>query len=181
LTRLFLIASVALALAPPASSCGSERWPVKTLTEPDAGSVDFSHPHRATVAALGALPVQAGGQDSRSLTERRVYSVGATLLKAKREEDGDYHLVLRDGRASMIAESPDSACTRGAQHRFAMFRARRKLDAVLGQLNSHWRYVGLRVRIVGVLFFDRPHGQRGHAPNYAELHPITALSFKPVR
>jgi hypothetical protein len=27
----------------------------------------------------------------------------------------------------------------------------------------------------GVLFFDFPHGQSGHARNYAELHPVTGF------
>jgi hypothetical protein len=32
------------------------------------------------------------------------------------------------------------------------------------------------VRVTGVLFFDFPHGQFGHARNYAELHPV--LGFR---
>jgi hypothetical protein len=58
-----------------------------------------------------------------------------------------------------------------------MTAARARLVRVLhGAPGSSWRQVSLRVRVTGVLFFDFPHGQSGHAPNYAELHPVTAFS-----
>jgi hypothetical protein len=58
-----------------------------------------------------------------------------------------------------------------------MTAARARLVRVLHVApGSSWRQVSLRVRVTGVLFFDFPHGQSGHAPNYAELHPVTAFS-----
>jgi hypothetical protein len=44
-----------------------------------------------------------------------------------------------------------------------------------GPVGESWIHSGLRVRLAGVLFFDFPHGQSGHARNYAELHPITGF------
>ena len=35
----------------------------------------------------------------------------------------------------------------------------------------------LRVRIMVVGFFDRPHGQYGAAPNNLELHPVLGIDF----
>ena len=34
----------------------------------------------------------------------------------------------------------------------------------------------LRVALTGVGFFDRPHGQKGLAPNGIELHPLLSIA-----
>jgi hypothetical protein len=153
-------------------TCGFERWPVKTLSDPGARQVNFTV-HSATVRYLGSLPASGGGQDSRGPLESRVFGVRARLVSVKREADSDYHLVLSEGGATMVAEMPFSGCTSGAQHRSAMTTARAELErAVGGPIGESWIHTSLRVRVVGVLFFDFPHGQSGHARNYAELHPV---------
>jgi hypothetical protein len=152
--------------------CGVERWPVKTLADPEARQVNFAV-RPATVRYLGSLPARPGGQDTRSLFESRVFGVQARLLRVKREADSDYHLILAAGGATMIAEMPFAGCTLGAQHRYAMRTARAELENALGgPIGESWVHPNLSVRIVGVLFFDFPHGQSGHARNYAELHPV---------
>jgi hypothetical protein len=156
-------------------TCGYERWPVKTLTDPEARRIDFAV-HPATVRYLGSLPASPGGRDSRGPLESRVFSVQARVVGVKREADSDYHLILSEGGATMIAEMPLTGCTSGAQHRYAMTAARAELErAVGGPVGESWIHPGLRVRIAGVLFFDLPHGQSGHARNYAELHPVTGF------
>jgi hypothetical protein len=157
------------------ASCGVERWPVKTLSDSRAREVDFAV-RPATVRYLGSLRASPGGQDSRGPLETRVFGVQARLVGVKREADSDYHLILSEGGATMIAEMPLAACTSGAQHRYAMSTARAELDrAVGGPVGESWIHSGLRVRLAGVLFFDFPHGQSGHARNYAELHPVTGF------
>ena len=157
------------------ASCGFERWPVKTLSDPEARQVNFAV-HPTTVRYLGSLRASAGGQDSRSALESRVFGVQARLVSVKREADSDYHLVLSEGGATMIAEMPLAACTTGAQHRYAMSTARAELErAVGGPVGESWIHPSLRVRVVGVLFFDFAHGQSGHARNYVELHPVTGF------
>jgi hypothetical protein len=158
--------------------CGVERWPVKTLSDPQAREVDF-RPRPATVRYLGSLPAQAGGQDTRGPLERRTFTVTGRLLSVKRELDSDYHLILAEGGATMIAEMPLVGCTAGAQHRYAMTSARAELErAVGGPVGGSWIHPRLSVRVSGVLFFDFPHGQSGHARNYAELHPV--LGFRVI-
>jgi hypothetical protein len=158
-----------------AATCGVERWPVKTLSDPGARQVDFAA-RPAAVRYLGSLPSSAGGQDWRGPLESRVFRVQARLVSVKREADSDYHLVLSEGGATMIAEMPFVGCTAGAQHRYAMMTARAGLEhAVGGPVGESWVHPSLRVRVVGVLFFDFPHGQSGHARNYAELHPVTGF------
>src|SRR5512133_779723 len=155
--------------------CGFERWPVKTLSDPQAHELNYT-PHPATVRYLGSLPARPGGQDSRGPLEIRTFAVQARLVGVKREEDSDYHLILAAGGASIIAEMPLVGCTAGAQHRYAMTAARAALErAVGGPVGSSWIHPRLQVRVVGVLFFDFPHGQSGHARNYAELHPVIGL------
>jgi hypothetical protein len=80
----------------------------------------------------------------------------------RHEANEDFHLVLESGAGHMIAESPSSACSRGATpfRRRHMREARMKL-----RLCSP-------ARVVGVAFFDFKHGQTGVAPNAIELHPI---------
>ena len=157
------------------ASCGFERWPVKTLSDPEARQVNFAV-HPTTVRYLGSLRASAGGQDSRSALESRVFGVQARLVSVKREADSDYHLVLSEGGATMIAEMPFTGCTSGAQHRYAMTTARAELErAVGGPVGESWIHPSLRVRVVGVLFFDFAHGQSGHARNYVELHPVTGF------
>jgi hypothetical protein len=91
-------------------TCGFERWPVKTLTDPEARRIDFAV-HPATVGYLGSLRASPGGQDSRGPLESRVFGVQARLVGVKREADSDYHLILSEGGATMIAEMPLAGCT----------------------------------------------------------------------
>jgi hypothetical protein len=155
--------------------CGIERWPVKTLSDPGARQVDFAV-RPATVRYLGSLRANPGGQDSRGPLESRVFGVQARLVGVKRESDSDYHLILSEGGATIIAEMPLTACTSGAQHRYAMSTARAELErAVGGRVGESWIHTTLPVHVAGVLFFDFPHGQSGHARNYVELHPVTGF------
>ena len=54
--------------------CGFERWPVKTLSDPQARELDYT-PHPATVRYLGSLPARPGVQDSRGALETRTFTV----------------------------------------------------------------------------------------------------------
>jgi hypothetical protein len=79
------------------------------------------------------------------------------------EDDRDFHVVLEDGPAHMVAESPSAPfCTVNATayRKRQMAAARDKV-----RLCSH-------ARIVGVALGDRPHNVTGRAPNSIELHPI---------
>jgi len=126
------------------ASCGVERWPVKTLSDPRARDIDFAV-RPATVRYLGSLRASPGGQDSRGPLESRVFGVQARLVGVKREADSDYHLILSAGGATMIAEMPLAACTSGAQHRYAMSTARAELErAVGGPVGESWIHPGLR-------------------------------------
>lgn len=137
-------------------------------------------PVKATVTHLRALPVPAKITNDlpRQESERSTYSVSAWLIGYKHEADSDYHLVVSevgDTRKTMIAEMPDPKC---APRMAAKLKSER--DALLamghGSGSKLYRFPKpIPVELVGVLFFDKIHGQSGVAPNGVELHPL--LSF----
>jgi hypothetical protein len=93
--------------------------------------------------------------------ERHVYRVITAVTEIRPEDDGDYHLILRDHR-TMIAETPMLACTARAK---PVIRA--KMQAARNAAR-----VCARAAVTGVAFFDYDHGQTGVAPNAIELHPV---------
>lgn len=163
--------------------CGTERWPVKTLSDSDAASVNFSSvqttvPQLRSLPAPGALP-----QSSRvAPTELTTYSITALVKEFKLEDDQDIHLVITDPSdpsQTMIVEFPDASKCSGAvgsAHATDMIAARQALTAAFGQpSSSHFTTISGMATITGVAFFDFQHGQTGVAPNAIELHPV--LSF----
>jgi len=172
-----------------AATCpGKERWAIKTLTDADAGTVNYSHPVTATVAELAA---QAPDRKIRRSTprlgsEKTVYRVTARLVKAKSETgsdgDEDIHLVIGDLQTddTMIAEFPKPGCDPQAQSAKAprMVKARAAFVAACGTPSGSPATLKGTVTLTGVGFWDLKHGtpQLGRAPHDRELHPV--LSFK---
>jgi hypothetical protein len=161
------------------NSCGKERWAVKTLTDADAGVVNFV-PVDSTVAALGALPAPAKvGDLPRQPQEQSVYRVRASVVAFKLEDDHDIHLAIADpagAQPTMIAEFPAPTCDAGALNKTDIDKARDDFVAAYGQATGQFKKPAGCALITGVFFFDRIHGQFGVAPNGAELHPV--LSFQ---
>ncbi len=100
-------------------SCGVERWPVKTLSDADAGNVKLAELVQTTVTQLRQLERpfannQPGPLNNRSApVELTVYTMTVTLFGAKIETDSDVHLVVTDpsdSTATMIVEFPDPSC-----------------------------------------------------------------------
>jgi hypothetical protein len=118
----------------------------------------------STVRTLGTLPRPVSFLSTRLPQEHRVYVLTATVVYTHAETDGDLHVVLSAGGRTMLAEAPSPACTAKA----TPFR-RRQMEAARRRISF------CRARVTGVLFFDLALGQYGHAPNYAELHPLLAF------
>ncbi len=160
------------------SSCGKERWAVKTLTDADAGSINFI-PIDSTVGALGSVPAPSKvGDLPRQPQERSVYRVRGTVVAFKLEDDSDIHLAIADpagAHPTMIAEFPAPTCDANALDKAGIDKARQDFVAAYGPPTGQFRKPTGCVVITGVFFFDRIHGQFGVAPNGAELHPV--LSF----
>ena len=77
----------------------------------------------------------------------------------------------------MIAELPSPRCVGAAPGPAAKMRsARAALAAYCGAPTTRFTRVRGTATLTGIAFFDFEHGQRGHAPNLVELHPVLALS-----
>jgi hypothetical protein len=185
-TKLASIGAVALAACfaasvTPASvartSCGLERWPVKTLADPGAPHVALT-PKLTTIEALRNRTVTVGIGGARGIgTERTTFRVKARLVELKVEADDDVHLVIADPQTggTMIAEFPAAVCTHGAtaKVRALMQKARTALVLACGFApNTNFRPIQGTATIDGVGFFDFLHHQSGNAPNGIELHPV---------
>lgn len=174
-------AGLFLSHAPSASAraaCGTERWAVKTLADPDAHKVNF-HPRLTTTSHLRRL--KPTGLGARGVgPERTTYRIKARLVAAKHEDDGDFHLVVADPRhpgRTMIVEFPSSSCTRHSLKRKAMRRARTAFVRACGlPPSTYFARLHGPATITGVGFFDSKHGQRGVAPNAIELHPVLVFT-----
>jgi len=161
--------------------CGTERWLVKTLADPDRDQVNL-HPSRTSVAELARLgrPNVLPGAGRAPGAERSTFTVEAYLAGWDPQKDGDIHLILADPKdqtVTLIAEIPDPNCSGACSSGFAgaYAEARAVLQAGLARPNPEDR--PLRVEVTRVGFFDRNHGQTGAAPNFVELHPVLALRF----
>jgi hypothetical protein len=159
-----------------ASACGVELWSLKTLSDPQRKLVKL-RPRNTTIAAIDALPMPSSAPTTRSTGyERRVWRVRAQIVQFKLEEDSDIHLILFDRGHYLIAEMPLGSCLpKTTRDRKAIIRARATFIGNCGEPTSAWQTLGAVAYISGVGFWDFPHGQSGHAPNYAELHPVTAF------
>lgn len=166
---------------PSASACGIERWTVKTGVDPQAnlvsdGALSTTIGSLLSFAAPASLP-----ENNRVLpVEIAKFSVDARLVKYRRTEDSDYHLVLQDAAGrTMIVEVPHPDCVAaGSPFKAQVVEARRRIDTSI-IMSSTFRTADWPVRVAGVGFFDRLHGQEGVAPNGIELHPVTAIEFNP--
>lgn len=157
-------------------ACGTERWNIKTGTDPQAPGLSLE-PTLTTIAALDALPAAGGGNSRESPTETTLYELrDVTLTELKIESDSDYHLVISDGTKTMIVEIPYPTCTSGSPWTCFVTRARSEIDA-LYSVTSSPQHPARVVTVRGFGFFDVLHGQTGVAPNGIELHPTLQICF----
>jgi hypothetical protein len=149
--------------------CGQERWDVKTLTDVSVGSVDDRVIKPVSIAAMNTLPKFCRPSGPRRPgVETTVYELEGVITGKYGEADGDWHVVLSDGHYSIIVESPSVGCAASSPFADRLATARHAVDA--------WK-VGQRVRLRGVGFYDRAHGQRGMSISCVELHPILDVVF----
>jgi hypothetical protein len=168
-----LFASVAHTLF----KCGKERWAVKTLTDPAAGQVNIDKPQQSTVAKLIKLkaPVEPLERQPSELT---TYQLTGTITMAKLEADKDIHVVLSDGKNTMIIEAVSPDCAQNSRVLDEITAVRQAVEAQFPAVAAGGREdkIAVPVTVTGVAFFDRLHRAEGAAPNGIELHPI--LSFQ---
>ena len=151
---------------------------MKTLSDPDARRVRLT-PVATTVESLAALPPPRYRPYRRlAPTETTIFCIEGWYKEVNTEADYDLHVVvagLEDTTVTMVVEFPDARCSGACASGYGEQYTRAR-EALENRLKT-WTTDTLRVRIMGVGFFDRPHGQYGAAPNYIELHPVLGIDF----
>jgi Bacterial Ig domain len=167
------------------ATCGTERWPVKTGTDNDAGSVDLSSATPTTIANLTSLAKPSTLPQSRRIppAELTQWTIDATLVEFALEGDQDYHLVISDNAGhTMIVEIPDPNCVgTGSPFASGIANARSEFDSQF-TVSTSFQPAGIPVRVKGVAMFDIKHPGHLHgvAPNQIELHPVLDIVFNPA-
>ena len=159
----------------PTTTCGVERWAVKTLSDPDASRVDFTNVVSTTVPALNGFPAHCSGlPDNRTFPEEfRVYEATGTIQLTRAEDDHDIHIVLADPADStqtIVVEVVDPACATTSPFLSLLTQAK-------SQYQTLSPLTGKMVRVRGVGFYDFDHGQTGRSRSCIELHPVTNISL----
>ena len=174
-----VLAALLLVLAAPAFAATHYRWAVKTGADPSAAIVHATA--TMSVAELSALdrPTRISAEDRAAPVERTIYTVSGKLLMYRREEDGDFHVVIQDERteATLVVEIPDPAAvalrspwrTQIESARAAFFR---QFQPTSSRRDGDRRHITM----VGVGFWDNRHGAVGAAYNGIELHPVLGYS-----
>jgi len=162
-------------------ACGVERWSVKTLSDPNANTVNLTDVTTTTIKSLNLLtPHCGGGPNQRTYPEEfQVYEVVGRITLARLESDRDYHVAIADAAESsytIVTEVADPACQGvvSSPHLQTMNDARAAWDALrAGQSLSS--LPGTMVRVRGVGFYDFNHNQTGRSQSCLELHPIISI------
>jgi hypothetical protein len=164
-----------------AFGCGVERWAVKTLSDDDAARAVADDPREATIEQLLMLPPPPWRRDAPRFPEEVQLVVEGAILAYKLEPDGDIHLVIGSEHSTMVVELPSPTCVPRLAARPLLDSARSQLLQLLPSLpDSTPRQPPqpIPVRIRGVLFFDKSHGQIGGTWNGAELHPALEIMVR---
>jgi hypothetical protein len=175
-----VVAATTAASAPGSRTgiCGSPLRDLKTLSDP-ARTLVFFRPQATTIAAINRRQMPSATPTVRTPGfARHVWRVAAQITQYKLDADGAIHLILFDANDYMIAEMPSPVClAENTRNRRSIVDARRAFESRCGAATPNWRSLGAVVSISGVGLWDYPRGQRGHARNYAELSPVTAIRF----
>lgn len=178
-----------------AGKCGVELWSVKTMTDADAGKVQAHSIQDIKISALVSSPSkppfakQGSGANYKAPADKRfvsgpyselpVYRVKAIVTTYKLESDTDYHIVAKDPDTgeTLVVESVDPACAGGSSFADQFATVRQQFAEIFKTpAGPQFTTVNQPVTIIGVSFFDPPHGQMGAAPNARELHPVLCIS-----
>jgi len=120
----------------------------------------------------------------RSTVEESVYTVDGFLVGYTLAADSDFHAVIQNAAGeTLIIEFPNPGCLQGSKVIQQAVVARTRFLQLIGTLpTGHFVFLqkAIRVRVTGVVFFDRIHGQDGVAPNGVELHPVIGFERSEV-
>ena len=145
-----------------------------------APAINVTNASDAVIATLTAYPAPSGPgpMSSRIAPQETTFwrLRDVTLTGYKAETDSDFHLVVSDGTRTMIVEIPDPNCV-GAGSPFAAQIQAARTAFLAKHTPGSWQTANDTISVVGVGFFEFPHGQTGVAANAIELHPVRGICF----
>jgi hypothetical protein len=186
----FLFIAFLFLLEPGHSFSQHYRWDIKTLTDTSGQRVLKNKPvkERITDLANPAVTPRPGKPEMkpgvRARGEKKKVFVAGTIIRYGLEDDRDYHLVVAspEGDRTLIAEIPDPdgpGLSRYPELVKCYRDCRKFIDERLGRPSNQVKPVSrvLRVKITGVVFFDKLSHGKGHAENGAEIHPVLHMEM----
>ena len=170
--------------------CSSQvyRWDYKICIDTAGARVyETVHVKRSSIHKLVNIerPSDEEKKGKRAEAEKQKVKLTGYIVMLGQEHDGDYHLVVTNSSKtdSLIAEIPDPNTKKLKGYSFlkADYQSARsfiesKIDAHPGSISELPHPV--KVRITGIVFFDKIAHGKGHSPNGVEIHPV--LKIEPV-
>ncbi|MCX6245037.1 MAG: hypothetical protein NTU98_10070 [Bacteroidetes bacterium] len=185
MNKSLLFIAFILLLGPGQANAQRYRWDIKTLTDTAGERVFKLKAQKETLRDLADPLVTQRPKKSemkpgiRAHAEKRKVIITGDIIKYGREDDRDYHLVVKspDGGQTLIAEIPDPGIPELNHHpdlAACCKECRKVIDDKLGIPTTDVKPVLriLRVKITGVVFFDQKTHGKGHAENGVEIHPV---------
>lgn len=165
-----------------ASSCGLERWSIKTGTDSTVAEVDpIVIP--TTVENLATFTVPASKPDNARVgtLERTTFVVDGTLISYVMSADSNYQLIVRgETGQAMIVEVPHPSCVAAqSPYRSQIIAARAAIDNTVATTRT-FKASAVPIRIFGIGFFGDLNSQQSTAPNGVELQPVLSTTFNPT-
>ncbi len=168
--------------------CGTERWAIKTLSDPDTLKINFNQVVPSSVHEQIMLVAPDKIKDiPRRPDESIIYQIKCRILTFKKEGgskgDKDIHVVIEDPETheTMIAEIPDTICEgiQGTSRVEQFANLNQWFSDNIGEPTTKFKNLQdpPTVILTGVGFFDFNHGQKGRANNGREIHPVLSMEF----
>lgn len=167
LTPLPVVAPLASPTATPdpwaetAERCGSGRWAVRTLGDPDVTRIDFRTEVSATVADLAAIRrplVQLPKEGRVGPLETTLFAVDARLLEARVTAADELQVAIGDPKSSatLVVTMPADSCLARTQTalRSQITTVRNGFVTTCGPFDADWRAVGGSADIVAAGYWS---------------------------
>jgi hypothetical protein len=169
-----------------AERCGSGRWAVRTLGDPDVTRIDFRSEVSATVADLAAVrrPLTALPKEGRvGPLETTLFAVAARLLEARMTPADELQVAIGDAKSSatLVVTMPADSCLARTQTglRAQISAVRAGFLSACGSFAADWRPVAGTADIVGAGYWSTldPSGPQSNglqlsAPISFQVHGV---------
>jgi hypothetical protein len=164
------------------------RWDVKILVDTSGLRIYKQKAAPETISNLADVNATPRpdkdemNKGKRADSEKRKVTVTAYIIATGIEDDGDYHLVCKalNGKKTLIAEIPNPKTSKlkgfpglKADYANARNEINSKIDTPSQQVKDLIKK--RKVRITGVVFFDKMAHGNGHADNGVEIHPVLKI------